>query len=629
MSSTCSFPRRSALVLLGLALALGAVRAWANDAVPECLRVKDLTPVQALATPVHAPITLVRDGVAAAKVYVADPAPSANLDRLVKELVTVVKLSSGADLEVVRELPPADMPTIVIGDCDAARAAGIDAAKIPIEGFVVKTAPNRVFLAGSTQPLPPGSDRWSTWTNDGTAWAVADFLERFVGVRWYWPAELGGRSITPGATLAIPPIHYSDQPVFRQRQFFPNYGWKLPQQARWFDKEPLPFAPGAIPDGVAEVAMPTYLPLVRNGNSWPYLIKVHEPQNLWHGHSGEWLEAHKVMFAVKADGSRNFSMFCYSALETFAFVVDGCERVWSKGGEGGGASWVTATCVTVSPADAALDCYCPACRETMAKGGASLVMGLFVKRMCEEVKKRWPDKKVIYLPYWNYQKCPDSVQFPDNLTVMVCTTGAPMALMRQKDGRRATEDNLHAWSAKVGGPITDWDYSDRGSGWTYGPLQYPHVVRDFYRTNRTCLAGSFLNGGIMSDWTTTAPTLYVWMKVLWNPDVEVDAVLDEMCRRLYGKAGGTVRELIRLECERWEVVPWTRHLEDAGAIPPPLFQELWPAEVVGRMQALRDKALAELADDTGARQRFLYWTWTFDAFLKDAEATRAPSATPK
>jgi len=309
-------------------------------------------------------------------------------------------------------------------------------------------------------------------------------------------------------------------------------------------------------------------------------------------------------------------MFCYSARETLDFLLEGCERAWDKGGA---ASWVTTTCVTVSPADAALSCHCPACRETTAKGGASLVMGLFVKRMCEEVKRRWPDKKVMYLPYWNYQKCPGEVEFPDNLEVMVCTTGGPMALMRQPGVRQTTERNLLAWSAKIGGSITVWDYSDRGSGWTYGPIQCPHLVRDFYQTNRDHIAGVFINGGILSDWTTAAPTLYVWMKVLWNPDLDVDAVLDEMCRRLYGRAGGTVRELIRLECDRWQVASWKRGLGDQGRIPPELFQNIWPPHVVAQMKALRDKALAEMADAPVARQRFLYWTWTFDAFHKEAE----------
>ncbi len=582
----------------------------------------DLTPVQFLQPGKHAPIKLVSKGKPMAEVYVAETNMSANLKRLVTELVDVVRLTSGAQLTVATNSPPANRAAVIIGDCEETRKAGIDAAQIPIEGFVVKTAANRVFLVGSTQPLPAGSDRWASWINDGTAWAVADFLERFVGVRWYWPAELGGRSVIRSESLVISPVHYRDQPVFRQRQFFPNYGWKLPQKARWFDKVPLPFAPGAIPADVTKVPMPTYLPLVRNGNSWPYQIKVHEPQDFWYGHSSEWMEAHKAIFAVKADGSRNFSMFCYSAQETFDYLIAGCERVWDKGGADGGASWVTATCVTVSPADAALNCHCPACQKTMAKGGASLVMGQFVKRMCEAVKKRWPGKKVMYLPYWNYQKCPEEVDFPDNLEIMTCITGGPMALMRQAKARRVTEANLHAWSAKVHGPITDWDYSDRGSGWTFGPVQYPHVVQDFYRTNRTCLAGTFINGGIMSDWTTTAPTLYVWMKSLWNPEMDVDAMLDEMCRRLYGKAGGTVRELLRLEYERWEKSPWTSHLGDNGRIEPKLFQEIWPSDVVKQMKALRDRALTELADDPIGRQRFLYWTWTLDTFLKNGDTLK-------
>jgi len=82
-------------------------------------------------------------------------------------------------------------------------SAGINAAQLPAEGFVVRTAPNQVYLVGSTQ----GGD------NSGTAWAVADFLERFVGVRWYWPAQYGGRSVPRRASLAVPPVHYRDQPV--------------------------------------------------------------------------------------------------------------------------------------------------------------------------------------------------------------------------------------------------------------------------------------------------------------------------------------------------------------------------------------------------------------------------------
>jgi hypothetical protein len=51
------------------------------------------------------------------------------------------------------------------------------------------------WLIGSTKALPSGNTPWAHWSNEGSAWAVADFLERLVGVRWYWPIEFGGRCV--------------------------------------------------------------------------------------------------------------------------------------------------------------------------------------------------------------------------------------------------------------------------------------------------------------------------------------------------------------------------------------------------------------------------------------------------
>jgi hypothetical protein len=585
------------------------------------LKPSDLTPVTSLKAPAHPPVEIVREGRARAVVFLADSDPSETLKRLIDELVEVVRLSSGATLERVTEPPAADRPVIVIGDCEESRKAGIDAGKIPVEGFVVKTAANHVFLVGSTKALPPGSDPWARWSNEGTAWAVADFLERLVGVRWYWPTELGGRCVTRSASLVIPPLHYSDQPVFRLREYHPPNGWKLPAKARSSDKEPLPFPPGAVPDGVETVNMRTYLPLVRGGCSWPYKIKVHSPRGA--EFEREFREENNEMFSLNKDGTRNPKSICYSSQKTLEFLLDGCEKVWDKGG---GATWVTSTCVTVSPLDSPVVCSCPACQKTFAKGGGtriggtSLIMATFVKRMCEAVKRRWPDKKVIYLPYWNYDECRKEVQYPDNLVVMSAMTTYPMPLNAQRENFEEAIERLRDFRAQACVPVTIWDYC---VAWTYGPYQYPHLVRDFHQAVRGITAGTFINGENLGEWTNTAPTLYVWMRVLWNPDLDVDAVLDEMCRRLYGKAGPTARELMRLECDVWEKGEWTKNrIKQPGGWPVPgrLFPVVFTPDVVGRMESLRNKALAELADDPVARQRFLYWTWTFDAFLKEAEA---------
>ena len=607
-------------------LALGFTASCATTQVsPAPPPVADLSPVTYLAMPAHAPVEIVADGHARAKVYVADPQPSTNLVCLLRELIDVVRLSTGAELERVDRMPPPDVPAIVIGDCAEARQAGIRADRIPVEGFVVKTAPQRVFLVGSTQPLPAMDIKnlaGNPYANDGTAWAVADFLERFVGVRWYWPVAAGGRSIVKQSSLAIPPTHYADQPVFRKREFYPWYGYtKGSWRSIWWDKAAPTLPESLLPPGTEKIDMQPLLAGLRMGSSWPYVIKVHEPQHFardW----GRWSKQ-PDMFQRKEDGTPDLNTLCYSSQKALDYLLQGCADSWDHGKP---VSWVTTTCVTVSPGDYPVHCYCPLCAPLFQTnrapyGTSSKVVGFFVKRMCEEVKKRWPDKKVLYLPYWNYTQCPEGVDFPDNLEIQMCTMA--FGLMRQTDARQFMESNERAWSKKVGSRVTTWEYSHRLPEWTYAPVEYPHLVQDYYRTNRAVLAGSFLNGGQIGEWSTAAPTDYCWMKILWNPDVDVDAMLDGLCARMFGKAAGTCRELLRLECDRWERATWREGLGDAGHVSPVVFADTWPPDVVAKMTELRDRARREMAGDALSEQRFAYWTWTFDSFLQEAKTAWA------
>lgn len=584
------------------------------------LPTRDLTPIAFLDPPDHAPVVLTLDGEAKAVVYVADAAPTEALRRMVAELVTVVRLTTGATLAEVAEPPAPGQPAIIIGDCAESRAVGIDASALPIEGFAVRTAANRVFLVGSTQALPamePRSLGGAPYANDGTAWAVADFLERFAGVRWYWPIEVGGRSVIARSSLSVPPAHYADQPVFRRRDFFPRHGYRENDwRALWWDRQSHRLPAALLPPDTDLLSMQPLLTALRSGNSWPYLIKVHEPQHF--RRQAERYLGRPELFQKNADGTPDLRMLCYSSQAAFDYIVAGCERAWDHGQP---VSWVTATSVTVSPGDYVVRCHCGDCAalfepERAPYGTASRVMSLFVKRLCKEVAQRWPGKKVIYLPYWNYTECVDDIDFPDNLEIEMCTMA--FGLMRQPGPRARMEKHLRAWSEKVGGRITTWEYSHRLHEWTYAPVQYPHLIQDYYRANRDILAGSFLNGGKIGEWSTGAPGNYVWFKVLWNPELDVDAALDELCRRMFGAAGDTARELLRLMCERWQEAPWSQGLGDNGRVTAPILADTYPPEVVGRMAELRGHAIREMAGDAEAERRFAYWTWTFAHFLDEA-----------
>ena len=82
-------------------------------------------------------------------------------------------------------LQSSSLATVVQQEIERAILAGehppgsklIEAATIPLEGFRVLTAPNRVHLIGSTKALPYPTkgitQKHSPYANNGTAWAVA------------------------------------------------------------------------------------------------------------------------------------------------------------------------------------------------------------------------------------------------------------------------------------------------------------------------------------------------------------------------------------------------------------------------------------------------------------------------
>lgn len=635
--------------------ALLAIPALGGDA----LRPPDLTPVTWMDAPKHAPVEIVRDGKAVAAVNVAEPKPGARLKRLTDELLDVITLATGATLERLDQPPPPDRPAIVIGDCAEARAAGIDPAKIPPEGFVVKTAANRVFLVGGAG------------NPDGTAWAVADWIERFAGVRWYWPAKAAGRSVPKAASLAVPPVHYSDRPVFLSRtDFIETALMPLNTEGHnWGDRLPLPLAPGVLEREEDWWYTPGMEALLRHGGSLdftPGIIQGSESMAWWltmWAHEADVKKAGEAALAMNEDGTRHPGWICFSAQETMDALLARVGRHWDENAKGWPPHKILTdtSCTVYFPRTPGLACHCPTCsktadrirqdrrlRDALAKEHGEqrageiieeraheLVFGLFVQRLCEAVQTRWPGRKVVLVAGDRHP--PAGVTFPPNLRVAsVWPAGFALGRAVHPSSGGEFDDTLRGW-----GQVLIWASCASPGDWTCGPVQYPRLIQDFYARNRKFVTGSDYTIFSAPILVSEAPTYYVWQRVMWNPDLDVEAVLDELCKRLFGAGAGSARELLRLECERWERTPLSRPLqredrhrdrlpgtEGIGALaqehrlPLELFREMWPADVVARMKDLRDKALAEIekAGDRDARRAFLYWTWTFDAFLEEAEA---------
>lgn len=552
----------------------------------------DLNPVTFHAALKHQPVILVTGGksngeivVPAAKINRGNAVVSGDGGRLLSQAVgdlrSYIERSTGAQLPLANEI--SGKPSIIIGDCPAAAQLGLVGEKMPIEGFAIKTAADAVFIVGNGA--------------SGTAWGIYEFLERFLGVRWYWPdykddVATIGTSIVKTDSLVMKPVHLSDAPEFRKRVRWPSGGPRI-----------------------GKAIMTAHDRRLRCGNSWPIELIVHAP----HGWEKHYKETRPEIFQLRNDGKRDFGMLCYGhplTLKTYLEEI-GAQVNPEKPVERG-RTIVRGKAVTVSPADMGVSCRCEHCRALWNDDGghygtASRVMATFVARLARDVKTRWPDLTVVFLPYKNYTYAPEGVVFPDNVEIQIC--GMP-GLAQYKDSQINAQEqaNIDAWVRLSGRKIQNWHYSCWPANRTKAAYLFPHTIQRHYQHNRDKTVGSFING-VGDHWPRQHVSLYVWLKVLWDPDIDVEAIVDEYCRRMYGPAARTMHELTGMLVDGWEKTEWSPHVLS----PKTVYEQSFPRKKVLRIKKLLEQAYGEAKGNELVTRRLDYYAPALEAFFEESE----------
>ncbi|MBI2193611.1 MAG: DUF4838 domain-containing protein [Planctomycetes bacterium] len=543
----------------------------------------DLNPVRFRSKPRHPSVVLIEKGQARGviSVMVAREKVSGVLSAAVQDLQDTLQKATGAQLPV--EYGKVSGPAIVVGDCSLAAANGLEGKSMPIEGFAIKTAPDAVLIVGNDEPVGPRADSF------GTAWGVYEFLERFVGVRWYFPTVLGC-SIPSSDGLVIAPTWLEDAPVFRRREIWPPCG---------------------IPWNGTGIQLTPHHTRLRANNSWPINLVVHSP----HDWGQVYAKDRPECFQLRGDGQRDFSMLCYGNVRTLETYLENLEAHFDHGKPA--HLGIVGKAITVSPNDAEVACHCADCRrlwnpEGGSYGSASQVVSQFVAKLAREVKKRWPEATVLYLPYLNYTRPPEGIEFPDNVEVQLC--GMPgLAQYKEPSLAASEQEAVDGWVRLTGRKIQNWHYSCWPEDKTKAVYLFPHTIQDFYRKNRDKTVGSFINGE-GDHWPRQHLSLYTWMKVLWNPDFDVDAALREYAHRMYGPAAGTMRRLVRHQIEGWERSRWP-----GGRLSPRgVYEKSYPRNKVLEMEQLLARAREKVRDDEQAAKRLEYYAAPFADFFAES-----------
>ncbi len=503
----------------------------------------------------YAGIAIIENGHARAGIVVQDKAPS-YVRLAVRELVEGLKATTGAVLPVVHdesELVEGMIP-FYVGVTDKVRALGVKPEEMPADGFVMHFTKKYAIVAGrDVQTRPVGIEitpfsTGETWNEKegigafgeaGTLYGVYRFLEDYAGMRWYMPGELG-RVVQKRQNISVPETKVSFAPCFEYR-----YG------------------------RFCEFTDPRSI----DSQFWYRRIGYGAPEPIPINHS--WIrmrrfrDSHPEYFAL-IDGKRAFDTEGMSqGGGNFCLSNEGLFREWVKLISDYFDNDPSAKLFPLCPNDG-LDriCECDECQKQLSphlgeRGEFSNYVWRFASRVADEVAKKHPGKLVGSFAYEKYLTPPDFDGFSNNMAVMICYQRQDLRISLKK---REIHDICEKWSKKTKHlyfwtyPIYDYWPPYRGF-----PSFYADLIQDDMRFHKSIGAkGEFLESEFRVNRQDAAvpfhhvafPALahfnhYFRAKLLWNPELDLKAAIDEYDRLFYGPAAPVMRQFREIAGKCW------------------------------------------------------------------------------
>ncbi|MBE6382653.1 MAG: DUF4838 domain-containing protein [Lentisphaerae bacterium] len=436
------------------------------------------------------------------------------------------------------------------------------------DGFMIEACSNAVYIAGNDDDVTdvdataalPDEAIWQPCFRRGTLFGVYAFLERFVGVRMYFPGELG--TCVPRADcIAVPEGRIEESPAFSVRRYGYEDGKVAPE----------------ILAGMSETDFKRL--------NW-YRLRM-ETYHLRCCHGAK--------------------THCLSPETWDAIYTNACTVI----ADGGGAAVFDAM-----PKDGLTwvrHCNCNWCMENVpfSKYDIGFATDLVWRRTAElagRIKAKFPHARVSQMSYIPYARIPTN-EIPDNVDVFVARRG-PWAEGTAIGARE--KDEVAAWHAKLGRKVSLWNYPDKVDCWNLEmkdiPQLAPRAWASYYRAVAPHVTGAFAESE--SDrWIYNYLNYYVFSRVCWNPDADVEAILAEHHRLMFGAAAEEMAEFFDMLEKCWMQVvakPYDTPL-GPGVCEAPTEEELhtkiYSPEVLSRLASLVSSASSKVAEGTVEARR--------------------------
>ncbi len=250
---------------------------------------------------------------------------------------------------------------------------------------------------------------------------------------------------------------------------------------------------------------------------------------------------------------------------------------------------------SVSQNDNENPCQCIACRKLNNKyGGAPDKHSGSIIHFVNKVARGFPDKTISTLAYWYSREAPENIDPEPNVNIMLCnieSTRQKPVPQTDPEFAKALED----WG-KLAKSIIIWDYTVQFHN-LVSPFPNLHTLKPnikFFTDNNVTEMfeqgdRNTVKGGNMVELKT-----YLLAKLLWNPDADDEAIIDDFVHGYYGNAGPYIRQYI--DTMRNALLASGQHLEIFGS-PKDAKDTYLNAEMMAEYKSLLEKAEEAVAKD--------------------------------
>jgi hypothetical protein len=408
------------------------------------------------------------------------PGASVPARAIVDTLCRYIREVSGADLPLTGDLKREGSKIVV--EIGESQDPQLRLTDLGNDGFLIRALGGNLYLTANT--------------DYGLQNAVYTFLESYLGCRMYSPTV---RIIPRCSTIVIPEMYDKQVPVLTFR--------------------------------MQDIHDSSYQAWHKLNTHENFGLFVHTFQTLVPPE--KYFKDHPEYFSMIRGNRTPNGQLCLSNPEVMQVVTDEL-RLLMK-------AKPTARFWSVSQNDTYIPCECDACRAIdSVEGSPSGSLLSFVNRIADE----FPDMTISTLAYQYSRSAPKHLKPRPNVNIMLCSIECNRSKPLDQDPLSVSfVKDVEDWG-RLTHNIFLWDYV----------IQFRNLMSPF--PNLYVLQPNiqfFVKNGVTSVFEQGLPAfygelaelrIYLIAKLLWNPQIDVDSVMNDFLRGFYGDAAPYVRQYI-------------------------------------------------------------------------------------